>query len=104
MRSPPFRPDDTIHWPPCAVSAVTGRGATLLSAPTTITLEPSGLRSTACCGTVMAASLTPCSRRARTYMPGSRTRFGFGNSARIETAPELSSTATSENSSLPACG
>ena len=102
--SPSLRPSVTIHLSPCTLPVLIDRGATLPSAPTVITDEPLLSRWTACCGTVMAESLTACSSRARTYMPGSRKRSGLGNSARSVTAPELWSTARSENSSLPVCG
>src|SRR5450756_1127390 len=48
--SPAFSPSSTIHCPFCAEPTLTGRGDTLPSAPTTITLSPLPERVTACCG------------------------------------------------------
>ena len=90
--------------PPCAVPTFTGRGETLPSASTTITLSPVEPRCTACCGTTMPVGVCACSRRTRTYIPGSSRPFGFGTSARSVIWPEVGSTLRSEKSSLPGCG
>ena len=50
----------------------------------------------------MASLSMPCSIGTRTYMPGSSSRLGLGNSPRSVTCPVWASTLASENSSLPA--
>ncbi|VWC43540.1 hypothetical protein BSE24067_07208 [Burkholderia seminalis] len=80
-----------------------GRGSTLLLAFTTSAIAcPFWSCVTPICGTRNAFSFTPSSIRARTNIPGSSTRPGFGNTARIVTEPVVWSTVTSENCSLPA--
>ena len=80
---------------------MTGRGDTLPSAPTTITLSPCEVRVTACCGSTMPSLTCACSMRTRTYMPGSSRPPGLGSSARKVIWPEVASTVRSLNSSLP---
>ena len=103
--SPGFRPSRITQWPPSAAEPTfTGRGATLPSAPTTMTLSPPVPRVTACCGTTMPVGVSACSSRTRTYMPGSSRPVGFGTSARSVIWPEVGSTERSVKSSRPACG
>ena len=87
---------------PIVRAVVSVRASTALLAPTTIAIAcPLGSRVTACCGTRIAFSRTPSSTTARTYMFGSSTPSGFGNSARSVIAPVDASTVTSENCSTP---
>ena len=53
------------------------------------------------CGTSSAAVRVPRVSCARTNMPGSSSRFGFGNTARSTTEPVHGSTDTSETLSRP---
>ena len=90
---------------PNACAASTGRASTLFSALTTITSAlPRGSRLTAACGSMITFSRLPSASCARTYMPGSRSRRGFGNTARSVTLPVPGSTAASVSSSRPASG
>jgi hypothetical protein len=82
-------------WAP---PTLTGRGATLPSGATTITLSPWPERVTACCGSRMALPALACSSCTRTYMPGSSRPCGLGTSARSVTWPLPGSTLRSENS------
>src|SRR5665647_2179671 len=52
--SPVFRPSSTTHCVPLAEPILTGRGVTLPSAPTTITVSPCAVRVTACWGKELA--------------------------------------------------
>src|SRR5450830_61897 len=102
--SPAFRPSSTTQLLPCWEPILMGRGAGLLSGPTTMTVSPLLPRVTACWGTSMAEGKVACDRRARTYWPGSKALSGLGTSARRVIWPEVGSTVTSENSSLPLRG
>ncbi|MNV89695.1 hypothetical protein D3C71_1840110 [compost metagenome] len=84
-----------------APPVVTGICSILLSLTSIRLCKPSAVRCSACCGTIRALSSTPCSRRTRTYMPGSRTPSGLGTSARRFTWPVDGSTVMPVNSSLP---
>ncbi len=103
-RSPAVRPDVTSHRSPMAREASMVRCSTLPSTPSTSAVaSPLGLREMACWGTSSASCLTPSLSTARTYILGSSSWRGFGNTARSVTAPVLSSTDTSENCSRPVC-
>ena len=78
-----------------------GRGLTLPSSPTTITVSACAVRVTACWGSVIALLAWACSSRTRTYRPGSKMPVGLGTSARNVIWPVVASTVRSENSSRP---
>ena len=102
MRSPGVSPAVTSQSLPTARSVSMACGATRLSPSRSHTRAlPSAERNTACCGTRMASSRTPCSTRARTNMPGSSSERGLGTTARSSTVLVSGSTVTSENSSSP---
>ena len=62
---------------------------------------PRGLRVSAAWGRRTACRFNPWESRARTYIPGSSRRSGFGKTARSVTVPVASWTETSENASFP---
>ena len=105
MASPAFTPLRTRQCCPTASATSIGRCSTLLSGVTTSTLAlPLNSRLTACCGTSRALGTKPVVRRARTYMPGSSTRSGFGTWARKVMAPVEVLTFTPSNFKVAACG
>ncbi len=103
--SPEARPLIASQLEPTAGPVSIARRSTLFWAPTTSTLAPPLVsRVTAGCGTRIASGTRASVTWARTNMPGSSVPCGLGNTARMVTAPELGSTVTSVNCSLPSTG
>src|SRR5262249_44767914 len=76
--SPGAMPAVTSHALPIARSVLSWRTSTFPARTTSVVALPLRSRVTARCGTSSALGSLPSSRRASTYIPGSRSPAGFG--------------------------